>query len=374
MIIRIITCHDVYNYGASLQAYALSTYLINNGHDAKIIDYKPDYLSHHYEFGYVDENNRFFPLCKKYKIFKFLYGIRLIPITYATWRRIKPFDNFKKKYLKCTERYNSLNELRSNPPIADLYIAGSDQIWNCNLPNGKDEAFYLGFGSPKRKISYAASFAMKYIPECYKNMLIGYLKNIDMVSVREKSAVAFVNDLGYKSTAVIDPVFLLNKSQWEDFAKKPPLIKDNYILVYNLNRGNTQEIKEEAKNLSKEEDAEIVSIDSSFKCKFSNRNIHNAGPIEFVNLIMNAKYVVTDSFHGMSFSLIMQRPFSIWHKHSDSSRIYDLLSDLDAVHCMNNSIRDNSFHWDKIEDRINTLRTKAYSFLEINMKTIKIYG
>ena len=68
MKINIITCHDVYNYGASLQAYALMTYLSTKGHDTAIIDYKPDYLSHHYEFGYVDEKNRYYPLCQKYKL------------------------------------------------------------------------------------------------------------------------------------------------------------------------------------------------------------------------------------------------------------------------------------------------------------------
>lgn len=370
MIVNIITCHDVYNYGASLQAYALSSFIEGMGHEVKIIDYKPDYLSHHYEFGYVEESNRFYPICQKYKIVKLLYGIRLIPITYATWRRIKPFDKFKSNKLKCTKRYSSLDDLRNNPPNADIYIAGSDQIWNCNLPNGKDEAFFLGFGSPKRKISYAASFAMKSIPDCYKEMLSKYLRNLDSISVREKSAVPLVEDLGFVAKAVVDPVYLLDKRDWEIFAGNQPLVKGKYILVYNLNHGNTQAIKDEAIKLSAIHNATIVAIDSSFKIRFSNKNIHDAGPVEFVNLIKYAEVVVTDSFHGMSFSLIMQRPFSVWHKHNDSSRIYDMLNDLDANHCFNSSITGNSYDWNHIADKINLLRGTGKNFLESNINIV----
>lgn len=367
MKIRIITCHDVYNYGASLQAYALLSYLSNKGYDTQIIDYKPEYLSHHYEFGYVDEKNRFYPICKKYKIIRFLYGLRLVPITYATWRRIKPFNKFKRFKLKCTNSYQSLDELQDHPPIAELYIAGSDQIWNCNLPNGKDASFFLAFGNPNRKISYAASFAMKSIPGQYKDMLKGYLANLDCISVREKSAVSLLHELGYSSRVVLDPVYLLSKSKWEIFAGRKPLVEEKYILVYNLNHSNSQSIEAESLRLSKLNSLIIVSIDSSFKCTFSDKNIHNAGPVEFVNLIKNATYVVTDSFHGMSFSIIMQRPFSVWHNHSDSSRIHDLLSEIGAEICVNNSITTNKFQWPLIESKLNLLKQDSESFLELNI-------
>lgn len=342
MKINIITCHDVYNYGASLQAYALMTYLSTKGHDTAIIDYKPDYLSHHYEFGYVDEKNRYYPLCQKYKLIKFLYSLRLIPITYATWRRIKPFNTFKKDRLLCTKCYSSLQSLQNDPPIADLYIAGSDQIWNCNLPNGKDAAFFLNFGTPKRRISYAASFAMEFIPEQYIDMLNDYLQNLDNISVRESSAVQLLDNIGIKSKLVVDPVYLLSRQQWSDFAGEKTFIDGKYILVYNLNHSNSAAIKEEAVKLSKIYGLKIIAIDSSFKCNFSNKNMHNAGPVEFVNLIKHASFMVTDSFHGMSFSLIMHRPFSVWHKHSDSSRIHDLLKDIGADSCINNSILNSA--------------------------------
>lgn len=367
MRIDIITCHDVYNYGASLQAYALSSFLNTLGHDAEIIDYKPDYLSHHYEFGYVEETNRYYSLCRKSKIFHFIYSLRLLPVTFATWRRIKPFDRFKAEKLKCTKRYSDLKTLQKDPPLADMYIAGSDQIWNCNLPNGRDAAFFLSFGSVKRKISYAASFAMPSIPEKYVDMLKTNLANIDSISVREKSAVSLLANIGIKSTAVIDPVYLLSKEQWTCFAGCDRIIHEQYVFVYNLNHSNTEAIKKEALRIAKKFRCKIVAIDSSFKCRFSNINIHDAGPIEFVNLIRYSSFVVTDSFHGMSFALILQKPFSVWHKHSDSSRIYDLLNDIEAVYCINSTIEKNKYDWHFIERKIEDKVDNSINFIKINI-------
>lgn len=367
MKIDIITCHDVYNYGASLQAYALSTYLTNIGHDAEVVDYKPDYLSHHYEFGYVDKNNRYSTLCKQSKIFHFIYSIRLVPVTFATWRRIKPFDRFKNERLKCSKRYNDLDSLRSDPPNGDLYIAGSDQIWNCNLPNGKDPAFFLSFGSPKRKISYAASLAMSSIPNQYKDMFKSYLSNLNSISVREKSAISLLDNLGFESKLVIDPVYLLNNEQWKDFSGNNPIINGKYVLVYNLNHGNTSAIKDEAIRVSQKLSCKIVAIDSSFKCRFSAKNIHDAGPVEFVNLIRNASCVITDSFHGMSFALIMRKPFSVWHKHSDSSRIQDFLSEIGALECFNRSIIGKSFDWSDIAEKIQLKIEDSVDFIKSNI-------
>lgn len=369
----IITCHDVYNYGASLQAYALMHFLKSQGHETKIIDYKPDYLSHHYEFGYVNETNRYYGICKKSKIFKFLYGLRLLPITYATWRRIKPFNKFTTSKLLLTSRYNSYEELVNNPPIADVYVAGSDQIWNCNLPNGKDPAFYLAFGNPSRKISYAASFAMKGMPQEYANLVKGYLSNLDDISVRESSGVEILDGLGYSGTAVIDPVYLLTKEQWDLFSGSKPIVGGDYILVYNLNHGNELAIKNVVMDIKHKYNCKVVAIDSEFRCKFSDKNIHNAGPIEFVNLIKNAKYIATDSFHGMSFSIILERPFCVMHSHSDSSRISDMLKEVSAIDCLNNTILNFNDKWGNIRKKLENKRKESISFLEKNIKVLK-YG
>ena len=151
MQIKTITCHDVYNHGASLQAYALQTYLESLGHHVEIIDYKPDYLSSEYKLWVVAN-----PVYDK-PFIRLLYLMVKLPNRLYSLKRKKAFDSFTKNYLKLTnhrfETYDQLNEAGLD---ADVFIAGSDQIWNTFLPNGTDPAFYLDF-TPKtsKRISYA---------------------------------------------------------------------------------------------------------------------------------------------------------------------------------------------------------------------------
>ena len=143
-----ITCHDVYNAGASLQAYALQQYLISLGIDNKIIDYKPDYLSRHYSLTTID-NPKFNKGVLKYVYLTAKFPRRFINLCGLKKKR---FDQFRNKYLILTEnRYNSNEDLKNSLPEADIYIAGSDQIWNTLFNNGKDPAFYLDF-APDDKI------------------------------------------------------------------------------------------------------------------------------------------------------------------------------------------------------------------------------
>ena len=188
MKIRTITCHHSYNHGAMLQAFALVRYLQSQGHDAAVIDYQPDYMpTHKVDPGYVSVG------------FYSIFGIRHL---YGWYKRIQApkrkihyeleqnrrnaFEVFFNKFIPVTpNKYVKVKQLRDNPPEADLYIAGSDQIWNTNLNNGRDAAFYLDFGSPKRRISYAASFAIKSLSRRFSGSVRRRLANFDAISLRE---------------------------------------------------------------------------------------------------------------------------------------------------------------------------------------------
>lgn len=164
MKIKTITCHDVYNVGASLQAYALVTYLRKLGHDAQIIDYKPDYLSNHYPLWGLGNPAYDKPVIRE------LYNLAKLPGRLKARNGKAEYDRFTAEFLPLTpRRYTSNDDLKQNPPEADVYFAGSDQIWNCFFPNGKDPAFYLDFApAGSVRASYAASFAMDDIPEEWK--------------------------------------------------------------------------------------------------------------------------------------------------------------------------------------------------------------
>lgn len=221
MRIRIITCHDVYNAGASLQAYALMQYLKDCGHEVKIIDYKPDYLSRHYSLKAV--NNPEYDRA----------GIREIYLLVKMPGRIKKlfskrkyrFDAFRKNALELTDTtYRTCEELK-NIEEADLYLAGSDQIWNPIFPNGKDPAFFLQFTEKGRRASYAASFAVDALKEEDRQRMKEWLKSFDAVSVREQTGAALVKQMGLQSQRNCDPVFLLKQCQWKKYCRKQRRIK-----------------------------------------------------------------------------------------------------------------------------------------------------
>ncbi|MDR7239977.1 hypothetical protein J2Y02_004621 [Neobacillus drentensis] len=322
MKIYTITCHDVYNYGASLQAYALMRYLIKCDNDVEIIDYKPDYLSNHYKLLSIHN-----PKWKKNIITKSIYLVLKIPGRIPGLNRKKAFDKFKKDYLKLTElRYKSNEDLKKNVPIGDVYLCGSDQIWNTLFQNGKDPAFYLDFvPDEKIKASYAASFATDSIPEKYKPMIKEKIERLDGVGVREKSGVEILKNLNIKMAVnVVDPVFLLDKKDWDVITKEE--YGEKYILVYDFD--DNQLIKKIALDISKEKGYKIYSLNPG-KLKYADSNFTFHGPETFVSLIRNAQFVIANSFHAAVFSIIYEKEFVIVNrKEAINTRMKDLLEDL----------------------------------------------
>lgn len=364
MNIKTITCHDVYNYGASLQAYALQEYLISQGHNVEVIDYKPDYMRVHYDFWYVPKNSHYYKKAMSSKLIHFLLCCYFAPKRFATYGRKKSFDSFKDKYLKCTRRYNSFEELAANAPEADAYVAGSDQIWNSKMQNGKDPGYFLQFGDDSTKrIAYAASFGIPEIQQEHRPIMSKWLNSFDAISVREKTALGILETLGVEGINVVDPVFLLNKSQWSLFAGEERVIKEKYILVYDLDLCN-EELNIEAQRLSSLYNYKIVAVNGLVKCPYAKKNIANAGPQEFVNLIKNAEFVLCNSFHATSFSIIFNRPFATYYKHKNISRMADLLDNVNLSASLNAVEPKYEYNWEEVNNKIETMLKNSYDFLK----------
>lgn len=351
MEIKTITCHDVYNAGASLQAYALTEYLRQLGHHVQIIDYKPDYLSRHYSLMTVGNPKYDRPLIREAYLLAKLperlhgkYGLRK-----------RRYDAFRQEFLPLTRRYYSADELRAEPPQADVYFAGSDQIWNTFFPNGKDPAFYLDFAPEGSiKASYAASFATEDIAEEWKPQVREWLSKLDFISVRESSGVRIVEELGIeKVTAVLDPVFLLSADEWRKIAAEKPM--PPYILVYDFD-GNAQ-IEQEAKRLAAQYSLKIAALQ---KLPYADICLTNAGPQEFVSLIADASYVLSNSFHATAFSLIFHRPFMVYdRKEHINTRMRDLLA---LVGLSGRQHADELIDWAAVQARLDQeiAASKAY--------------
>lgn len=320
MKIKTITCHNVYNLGASLQAYALAAYLQSEGHEVEIIDYQPLYLRHYRLVGVP--NPRFDrPVWRQaYQIAKFPGRL----FDRIASRRKKAFDHFTAEYLPLTsDFYADFDALRSAPPEANLYIAGSDQIWNPVFPNGKDPAFFLNFvPEGKRRISYAASFAVEALEKPEADRMRPWLERLDAISVRESSAVRLLAEMGLAGIQVVDPVFLLPRKDWVAMAAAPG--SRGYILVYDFD--GSPRVREIARHISHRIGKKIVSL---FPSDWADVTWTEIGPLEFLGAVLNADIVLSNSFHATAFSLIFQKDFYVVNRTEHiNTRMQDLVGDL----------------------------------------------
>ena len=319
MKVLTITCHRPYNYGAVLQTYALQKYLENLGIETAVIDYYPIYQRRRTEGSLLIR-----VLWQFYRLPDFIVGKRV-------------FGDFLKKHIRLTKRYNSLEELLACPPIADGIIAGSDQIWNYNIH--KDDSYYLTFSRKNCfRASYAASIAQDSIPDDLKIVYQRRLKGFKTISVREKTAERLLKEIGIDNvTTVLDPVFLLSQSEWVQNIADPYFSDSGYILMYAFNC--TKEIAAYARERAHKQGKKFYIIntmvnDYRFTC---DHHFWNCSPNRFVSLFKNAYEVVTNSFHGLCFSIIFQKQVHVFSKHTGgNSRLYDLMQDLGLHNCKDN--------------------------------------
>ena len=309
--------NDDRNCGQTLQAFALQKAIEkeDNSIDATIITYRNDVRKKIYR-------NRIL-----YPIRKWLRMNRRMRI------RQKKFDLFIADYMKVSKplykKKQILNYLRKTK-VTSL-IVGSDQVWN---PQRKlDDVYFLNFGNGFYKASYASSMMSPALELQYREDLERagtYLNDFDYISVREKSAVNILkNYCNKKVVNVLDPVFLLDKSEWAGIEKNPNIPQKRYILVYCL--GEIGECIKIVDRIYRESGLPVIYIDLDNKIDIpANWNkVYNTGPAEFIWLIHHAEYVCCDSFHGTAFSIIFKKNFftvpSIRTFLSNMYRVTDLL-------------------------------------------------
>lgn len=366
MQIKTLTTYDVYNYGASLQAYALMTYLTNKGHEVEIINYQPEYLTRKYDYKWVNPESSL----SKYAITRVAYRILKYLQRQTTLGRKKQFDYFNHQILKETAtRYCTLEELKKNPPTADLYLVGSDQIWNVFYEAGRDPAFFLEFVHQGKKASYAASFSYLDIDAQNSKRIKKSLESFTAIAVREYHGVEIVEKMNLKATWVLDPVFLLSVDEWKhmmsDFEKQ-----EKYLLVYDF-EGN-KDLKKFAIQYAKEKQLKIYSINDTYPLPYANRNFGSAGPKEFLSLIYHCDAFVSNSFHGTAFSILFNKPVFVFnrHRHKVNSRMESLMTLFGLNECIltdktkYTSAIETSFDFKEINRTLEKELSKSKRFIE----------
>lgn len=356
MKVGILTYHDTRNYGAVLQAYALQKTIEALGCECEIIDYRCKAITERYKIKKINE------LKSLKELIKHILGAKSSKET-----QIK-FDEFNKNFQKISkEVYEEKNIEEANSKY-DIFIVGSDQVWNLNL-SGKDYTYMLNFvDNDKKKNSYAASFGYKEIPTEYISSTNELVSKFNKISVREKQGKKIIEEnLKRDVEVVLDPTLLLKKKQWEKISKYEERKKD-YILLYII--ALTPSLIEFANRLAKEKDCDIVYLNHSYKTKMGMENIRNASPEEFLGYLQNAKYVVTSSFHGVVFSINFEKEFFFElskAKENFNSRLENIvdilkLRDREIVNGNNNSINKN-IDYKKVNILLENERKKSMQFI-----------
>ena len=363
-----ITCHDVCNHGASLQACALAAYLLEHGCQARIIDYLPDYLRHEASYWRVPN-----PAWAGSFLRRMIYRIVKFPRNRLFARRRTAFDRFNQHYLPRTDRrWFSSEQLREEPPRADLYICGSDQIWNPHFPNGRDGAFYLDFAPDEaRRISYAASFATESIPAQWRESIKERIGKLDAVSVRESSGVRILSEMGIEARTVVDPVFLQPRIFWEKIAEESPLARSlksqKYVLLYRFEGDDATAAA--ARRMADRQGLKLFSINGD---ALAERSFDRYGPETFLTLIQNAQVVVATSFHAAAFSITFHKEFFIARRREAiNTRMADLLASLGLDGRLIDPERlpssGSDISWTEVERLLEQQRARSEDFLRENI-------
>ena len=319
--------HRVLNVGSVLQAYALSVKIEQLGVHAEIIDY--EYPNEFHKGGINNQQ----PLME---------SIRLLPkrlkyfVLYRSAAQKRRFQSFCKSKMRLSRHYSDHNELLQNPPHYDLYLTGSDQVWNPICMKG-DGAFFFDFVKEAVKASYASSFSTTEISPAIKNIYAKYLGAYSYIGVREVSAISLVKDIANKDARLVcDPTLLLTKNDYVKLAKGSELKSPNspYILVYALSYAFDPypQIQNIVNTVKEQLGYKVVYLFANSVDHYHiGQSITSAGPLEFLDLFLNAKFVVTSSFHGTAFAINFEVPFIsvIPGSAKKDSRIRSLLETLD---------------------------------------------
>lgn len=301
------------NYGAVLQAYALKQKLCAMGADAHIIKYFPDNSQRSYRV-----------LRYRWRFKGTLTNLKAMMRFFEHKEASKKFFEFRDQYYDFIGEYHNDEEIENKPPECDIYITGSDQVWNPII--SFDRSFYCMFADnyPESRIAaYAASIGLSEIPEKYANEFYERVRKFNYISVRENQALTILNKMGIYAKLAPDPTLLLSKDDWHSISLKT--IDEPYILCYFVSfpRKIGNIVKQVKENLGYKVVNLMTSEESS---KIGDIKIRNAGPREFLGLFEHAKFIITSSFHGTVFSLLNRKPFVVSLYQNTSSRVTHLLN------------------------------------------------
>lgn len=350
MKIGTITFHWATNYGAVLQAYALQQYLKQNQYETEIINYIP----------------------LREKLIQAIIRIKYLKV--SEFVKEKKISIFTKQWLELSPNtYYTNSSLIKRCHDYDIYICGSDQIWNESftlMAEGKPTlSYYLDFVKyGKKRVSYATSFGTDKLSTKVINLVKPELEKFNSISVRENSGKAIIKNMGFQATIVVDPTLLLEKKAYEDIIENRKIKRRYQLFSYILHNNQTTASK----------------INDYVFHKYFNKDVNNKynqepiGVYEWLYNVKNSQLVLTNSFHGAIFSIIFHTPFMVIPVEGSkmNDRITTLLNSVGLQNRIIDSFDDNKIDrlmkevidWEKVGNKVQQMRRSSVEFLEKALK------
>lgn len=376
-MIGLVTPYKTINYGTKLQAYAMQE-MLGKYDETELINFVTS--SDHRVSAILGKVSPAI-LGNKLKMKKADKALRADEDFYKKhMQRKKAIASFDKEHYKFSESAKGNNEFNTLVKKYDSVVCGSDQLWAPR--NVKADWFTLTIVPDGiKRISFAASFGIEEVPSSMKKKYKKYLDNMDAIAVRETSGARIVKELTGKEVQVtLDPTLMLDATEWEKIANKSTKNPDEpYIMCYFL--GDNKMHRDFARKLREKTGCKIYAM-GNFKGKnesdvdFADCDIYDATPDDFVNLIRNAAYVCTDSFHGTVFSTIFKRKVAVFERFkkdeagSTNSRIYSLLDMLGTQNQLITSLdmlddfSNSEIDYDKVYERLEAKKQESYDYLD----------
>lgn len=360
MKIGILTFHWANSFGAVLQAYTLTKLLTNMGYDAEIMNFLP---SLRFVTSQVIKPHE---LASKYSVM----GFPLVKSAYSAAgeainylfnlkehsSRNHSFTNFR-KFIKVSPRIlNDVNELKQECQKYDVCVVGSDQVWGPHYLQYSGFAYLLPFKlEGTRKVAFSASLGVdfSYIPSSMIKLYRATLSDFSFISLRERRQIPALSSLiGREIYHTLDPTLLIGKEQLENLmSRNTPSMHDKYVLVYNLDLTALPLASKVVESLKLP--AIVYSrpplLPITRRLAFSRyfkeaSSFSSCGPREFLNLMRNAEFIVTDSFHGMALSILFQKQFLTLISGLNLKTIHRILDLLELFKLNERLLSEKSFH------------------------------
>lgn len=370
------------NYGQQLQCWALQQELIKLGHDPYLIRYDVEYRTRNNKSPLWKKALKLvliYPVIKSLKRRKIREKEQLLKAYNAKRNNERQFLSFRKdNFLVSDNIYSTLQELKDNPPEADAYIVGSDQVWAFTLDNYENRVMFLDFGDKKiKRIAYAPSFSMPSYPEKLKLVLKENLDRFDSLSVREQTGAKICNEIGCTAQVVVDPTMLLTSKDYSVIANANTC--GSYIYLYYLNISNSEEVEwQQLHEFANNNNLKIIATPASGyiqgKELFDKVEYQYATIPQWIGLINGARLVVTTSFHGVVFCIIHRTPFIYFPLMGKYSRGNNRVIDLCKILGLSNHIWNSSssfeslfqktIDWENVQEKLELLRKGSIDYLK----------